>query len=230
LSLLRWRLFSGGPLAGLPVGAQGFVRTREGLDRPDLQLLVSPVAMDARVWFPGVRRARGHCLSVANVLLYPESRGQVRLKSNDPLESPAIHLNLLEAEADRAAFRRFVRLTRKLLSTGPAGRLVKDEAIPGAAVSSDEEIDAYVRRAIGTAMHPVGTCAMGTGESAVVDPELRVHGTRNLRVVDCSIMPQIVGGNTNAPAIMIAEKAADLILGKTPLAPQHVGESEQQTG
>jgi choline dehydrogenase len=230
LSLLRWQLFSTGPFAGLPVGGQGFVRTREGLDRPDLQLLISPVAMDARVWFPGVRKARGHCLSVANVLLYPESRGQVRLKSNDPLEKPAIHLNLLEAEADRAAFRRFVRLTRKLLSTNPAGRLVKDEAIPGAAVSSDDEIDAFVRRAIGTAMHPTSTCAMGTGESAVVDPQLRVHGTSNLRVVDCSIMPQIVGGNTNAPAIMIAEKAADLILGKTLLAAEHVQDPVQKTG
>ena len=211
LSLLRWGLFSSGPLAGLPVGAQGFVRTRDGLDRPDLQLLISPVAMDARVWFPGLRQARGHCLSVANVLLYPESRGQVRLKSGNPLELPAIHLNLLAAEADRAAFRRFIRLTRKLLATSPADRLSKGEAIPGADVSSDEDIDAFVRRSVGTAMHPTSTCAMGTGAMAVVDPRLRVRGTRNLRVVDCSIMPQIVGGNTNAPAIMIAEKAAEMI-------------------
>ena len=211
LSLLRWGLFSSGPLAGLPVGAQGFVRTRDGLDRPDLQLLISPVAMDARVWFPGLRQARGHCLSVANVLLYPESRGQVRLKSGNPLELPAIHLNLLAAEADRAAFRRFIRLTRKLLATSPADRLSKGEAIPGADVSSDEAIDAFVRRSVGTAMHPTSTCAMGTGAMAVVDPRLRVRGTRNLRVVDCSIMPQIVGGNTNAPAIMIAEKAAEMI-------------------
>ena len=212
LSLLRWGLFSSGPLAGLPVGAQGFVRTRDGLDRPDLQLLISPVAMDARVWFPGLRQARGHCLSVANVLLYPESRGQVRLKSGNPLELPAIHLNLLAAEADRAAFRRFIRLTRKLLATSPADRLSKGEAIPGADVSSDEDIDAFVRRSVGTAMHPTSTCAMGTGAMAVVDPHLRVRGTRNLRVVDCSIMPQIVGGNTNAPAIMIAEKAAEMIV------------------
>ena len=211
LSLLRWGLFSSGPLAGLPVGAQGFVRTRDGLDRPDLQLLISPVAMDARVWFPGLRQARGHCLSVANVLLYQESRGQVRLKSGNPLELPAIHLNLLAAEADRAAFRRFIRLTRKLLATSPADRLSKGEAIPGADVSSDEAIDAFVRRSVGTAMHPTSTCAMGTGAMAVVDPRLRVRGTRNLRVVDCSIMPQIVGGNTNAPAIMIAEKAAEMI-------------------
>ncbi|MBO9669342.1 MAG: GMC family oxidoreductase N-terminal domain-containing protein [Sphingobium sp.] len=214
LSLLRWQLFGQGPLAGLPVGAQGFIRTREGIDRPDLQILVSPVAMDARVWFPGWRRRRGDYLTVSNVMLHPESRGTVTLKSADPHEKPAILLNLLATEGDRATFRRFLRFTRELLASEPARGLIKAAVAPDASVQTDAEIDAYVRRTIGTAMHPVGTCAMGTGAEAVVDAELRVHGVEGLRVADCSIMPTIVGGNTNAPAIMIGEKAADLILGR----------------
>lgn len=223
LSLLRWKLLGQGPLAGLPVGAQGFVRTREGLDRPDLQLLVSPVAMDAHVWFPFLRKARGDFLTISNVLLGPESRGRIRLKSADPMDLPAVHLNLLQAPADRQAFRRFVRFTRTLLATDPANGLVDGEVMPGAGVQTDDEIDSFVRGAIGTAMHPTSSCAMGTGPMAVVDPQLRVHGTQGLRVVDCSVMPNIVGGNTNAPAIMIAEKAADMILGKTPLPAEDVG-------
>lgn len=212
VSLMRWKLLGQGPLAGLPVGAQGFVRTREELDRPDLQLLVSPVAMDARVWFPFLRKARGDYLTIANVMLRPESRGRVRLKSADPADLPAVHLNLLQAPADRQTFRRFVRFTRTLLETDPASGLVTGEVLPGPQVQSDDEIDSFVRGAVGTAMHPTSSCAMGTGPMAVVDPQLRVHGTAGLRLVDCSVMPNIVGGNTNAPAIMIGEKAADMII------------------
>lgn len=214
LSLLRWQVLGTGPLAGLPVGAQGFVRTHADLDRPDLQLLVSPVAMDAKVWFPLWRKRRGDYLTLSNVMLHPESRGSVTLKSADPLEKPAIRLNLLGTEGDRAAFRRFIRFSRDLLAASPANSLVRQEVAPGLSVQSEAEVDAYVRRMIGTAMHPAGSCAMGSGSHAVVDPALRVHGVEGLRVVDCSIMPTIVGGNTNAPAIMIAEKAADMILGR----------------
>jgi len=213
-SLLRWQFLGDGPLAGLPVGAQGFVRTRDEIDRPDLQLLVSPVAMDAAIWFPGWRKRRGDYLTLSNVLLHPESRGTVTLRSADPGDKPAIRFNLLATEGDRAAFRRFVRFARTLMATDPACGLAGVEVRPGRAVETDAEIDAYVRQSIGTAMHPAGSCAMGTDAEAVVDAELRVHGIERLRIADCSIMPIIVGGNTNAPAIMIAEKAADLILGR----------------
>lgn len=214
LAAVRWRLFGTGPLTQMPIGAQGFVCTREGLDRPDLQMLVSSVAMDAQVWFPGVRKRRGDYLAVASVLLHPESSGTVTLRSADPREAPAIRFNLLATEGDRSAFRRIVRFVRRLFDQPEAAALVKAELLPGPDVASDVEIDAFVRQGIGTAMHPTSTCAIGP----VVDPELRVHGIGNLRVVDCSVMPVIVGGNTNAPAIMIAEKASDMILGKMPLA------------
>jgi choline dehydrogenase len=214
LSVVRWHLSGSGVIGTLPVGAQGFIRTREGLDRPDLQLLISPVAMDARLWFPGWRAPRGHTFSVANVLLHPQSRGWVKLRSADPGDKPLIQLNLLQAEDDRAAFRRYVRFTRNFFATQPAAGLVSRESLPGSNVQTDVEIDAFVRSRIGTAMHPTSTCAMGTGADAVLDAELRVYGISGLRVVDCSSMPAIPGGNTNVPAIMLAEKAADLILGK----------------
>jgi choline dehydrogenase len=208
LAALRWQFFGSGPLAQMPIGAQGFVRTCEGLDRPDLQLLVSSVAMDARVWFPGIRKRRGDYLAVASVLLHPESTGTVRLRSADPRDKPEIRFNMLATEGDRAAFRRIVRFARTLFAQPTAKALVAAELQPGPDVQTDAEIDAYVRSVIGTAMHPTSTCAIGT----VVDEALRVRGIDALRVVDCSVMPVIVGGNTNAPAIMIAEKAADMIL------------------
>jgi choline dehydrogenase len=210
-SVLRWHLFGSGVVADLPVGAQGFIRTMEGLDRPDLQLLVSPVAMDARLWFPGWRRARGNAFSVANVVLHPKSRGWVKLRSANPRDRPLIQLNLLQAEEDRAALRRFVRLTRRFFATQPAAGLVSREVIPGEAVQNDGEIDAFIRSRVGTAMHPTSTCAMGLSREAVLDAQLRVRGIDALRVVDCSSMPLIVGGNTNAPAVMLAERAAELI-------------------
>lgn len=215
LSLLRWQFAGTGPLAGLPVGAQGFLRTREGLDRPDLQLLINPLAMDSRLWFPGWRRRRGDYVSLSCVLLHPESRGRVTLRSADPADKPRILFNLLASAADRESFRRFIRYTRDFLSTEPAAGLLRREVLPGPAVADDAALDAFVRQRIATAMHPTSTCAMGTGPEAVVDETLTVRGIDALRVVDCSIMPTIVGGNTNAPAIMIAEKAADMILGRT---------------
>ncbi len=214
LAVLRWLLFRTGAIAGLPVSAQGFVRTAAGLDRPDLQMLVSPVSMMARPWFPGWRAGAGHVFSVASVLLHPASRGSVALRCGEPTAAPRILLNLLQAPQDRAAFRRIIRFVRRYFATPAAQELVREETIPGEAAESDEALDAFVRANVRTAMHPVGTCAMGTGDGAVVDARLRVRGIDGLRIADASVMPSIIGGNTNAPVIMIAEKAADLIRGR----------------
>jgi choline dehydrogenase len=214
LSVLRWLVLRTGPVAGLPVSAQGFVRTAPELDRPDLQMLVSPVSMMARPWFPGWRAASGHVLSVACVLLHPASRGSVTLRSGDPAAPPRILLNLLQAPADRAAFIRFIRFVRRFFATADARSVAQQELLPGEALQNDNELEAFVRANVRTAMHPTSTCAMGVGADAVLDGQLRVRGTLGLRVADASAMPNIVGGNTNAPAIMIAEKAVDLILGR----------------
>ena len=217
LSVLQWRLFGTGEVAGLPVSAQGFYRTRPELEWPDVQFLITPVSMAAQPWFPGWRKGVGHIFSVANVLLRPESRGEVTLRSADPRDKPKIQFNLLKEAADRDTFRRMVRFARAFFETEPAASLVSGPIAPAADVRTDEEIDAFVRKFVGTAMHPTSTCAMGNGVDAVLDEACRVRGLEGLRVVDASVMPTIVGGNTNAPVIMIAEKAADMILGKAPL-------------
>jgi choline dehydrogenase len=214
---LRWRLFGTGPIADLPVAAQGFYRSRPELKWPDVQFLISPVSMGARPWFPGWRKGAGHVFSMANVVLHPQSRGEVTLRSTNPKDAPRILFNLLQAPEDRATFRTMLRFVRRFFATAPASTLVAEERLPGAAVQSDDEIDAWVRRMVGTAMHPTSTCAMGIDANAVVDAELRVRGLDALRVVDASVMPTIPGGNTNAPVIMIAEKASDLILGRAAL-------------
>ena len=219
LSVLQWRLFGTGDVAGLPVSAQGFYRTRPELEWPDVQFLIIPVSMMAQPWFPGWRKGVGHVLAAANVLLRPESRGEVTLRSADPRDKPKIQFNLLQAQADREAFRRMVRFARRFFETEPASSLVDGQVLPGPDVQTDEEIDAFVRSAIGTAMHPTSTCAMGNGPDAVLDEACRVRGLEGLRVVDASVMPTIVGGNTNAPVIMVAEKAADMILGQPALEP-----------
>jgi choline dehydrogenase len=217
LSVLQWRLFGTGDVAGLPVSAQGFYRTRPELEWPDVQFLIIPVSMMAQPWFPGWRKGVGHVLAAANVLLRPESRGEVTLRSADPRDKPKIQFNLLQAQADRDTFRRMVRFARRFFETEPARSLVQGQVLPDPEVQTDEEIDAFVRGGVGTAMHPTSTCAMGAGPDAVLDEACRVHGLQGLRVVDASSMPTIVGGNTNAPVIMIAEKAADMILGKPAL-------------
>jgi choline dehydrogenase len=216
LDVLRWMLFRTGPIAGLPVSAQGFVRTSSELNKPDLQLLVSPVSMLARPWFPGWRAGAGHVLSVACVLLHPASRGRVSLRSADPAAAPRILLNLLQAPEDRRAFTRILRFARRFFATDEAQKVVRNELTPGARLESDAELEGFARANVRTAMHPTSSCAMGMGDDAVLDAQLRVRGIEGLRVADASAMPAIVGGNTNAPVIMIAEKAVDLILGRGP--------------
>jgi choline dehydrogenase len=214
LSVLQWKLFRNGILARSPLSAQGLVRTSPQFDRPDLQMLVSPVSIFARSWFPGWRKGWGHTISNACVLLHPRSRGKVSLRSADPRDKPKIQLNLLQAEEDRLGLRNIVKFARRFFATAPAAELVAKELNPGPGVQSDAEIDQWVRANVRTAMHPTSSCAMGSGTDAVVDSQLRVHGLSGLRIADASIMPTIVGGNTNAPTIMIAEKAVDLILGR----------------
>lgn len=226
LSVLRWQLFGTGPVADLPVGAQGFLRIRPDTPGADVQFLVSPVSMLARPWFPGWRKGVGHVFALANVVLHPETRGEVTLRSSDPRDPPRILFNLLGAPRDRETLRHMIRFARRFFSTAPACELVRRELIPGAAIESDADLDAHIRRSVATAMHPTSTCAMGVEGLAVVDPQLSVRGLKALRVVDASVMPRIVGGNTNAPVIMIAEKASDLILGRAPLAPATLTSTE----
>ncbi|MCD9028723.1 GMC family oxidoreductase N-terminal domain-containing protein [Luteimonas sp. BDR2-5] len=218
-SALRWSVGGGGPFATQINSCNIVIRTAPGLDRPDIQLCANPVRMDAGLWFPGVVAAKPHRLTTMVCLLHPVSRGRVGLHSADPAGLPRIELNLFAAEEDFATMRRGIRAARDIYRTAPQSELTGEEIAPGPAAQSDAALDAFIRATAGVTQHPVGTCRMGTGDDAVVDPQLRVRGIRGLRVADASIMPTVPGANTNAAAIMIGEKAADLIRGMPAAAP-----------
>jgi choline dehydrogenase len=203
---LKWMFGNGGMLSSNMVEAGGFVRSSPGEPRPDLQFHIIPGRKSHR----GRMVEYGHGVSLHTCVLRPESRGSVTRTS--ATGRPVIDLGLLTAEADMARLVKGVRLARAILREEPMARHGLSEIIPGDDVQSDEGLKGYIRQNARTVYHPVGTCAMGRGPAAVVDERLRVHGIAGLRVVDASIMPTIVSGNTNAPAIMIAEKGADMIL------------------
>ena len=214
VSLLRWLAFGTGVFASQGTSCHALIRTRPELERPDIQIFFNPVRLDARVWFPGIRPVQQHQINATIILLHPESRGRLRLRSADPMAPPRIVLNLLAERGDAATLIRGLRAARRVYATEPLAGLVARELAPGAEAASDEALDAYLRRSLVTSHHPVGTCSMGEGPNSVVDPQLRVRGIAALRVADASIMPTVPGGNTNAPAIMVGEKAADLIRGR----------------
>jgi choline dehydrogenase len=218
-SILRWKLSGAGPLGKQPLSIQGFIRSSPTVKRPDMQFQVVHVSYMARPWFPGLIKGAGHEISCGNLLLRPDSRGCVSLQSTDPRERPKVILNLLNTESDLQRTKILFRFMRHFFATRPAADLVNGELLPGPKVQTEDEIEAYIRTAVMTGMHSSCSCAMGTGTDAVVDARLKVQGVEGLRVVDTSVMPCIVSGNTNAPAIMIAEKATDMILGKTPPPP-----------
>ena len=207
LNFAQWLLLKRGPLTSNVAEAGAFIRTREGLAAPDLQLLFGP----AYYVNHGLARHEEHAFGFGPTLVMPESRGNITLRSPNPLDSPAIRANYLSTEADIRVILEGVRLSRKLAHTKALEPYTGEELYPGAHVKTDEDAVHFIRAEAQTLYHPVGTCKMGTDSLAVVDPRLRVHGIEQLRVVDASIMPRIPAGNTNAPTIMIAEKASDFI-------------------
>jgi choline dehydrogenase len=215
LNTARWLVSGSGTMATQVNSCNVVIRTAEHLERPDLQIMVNPIRFDAMPWFPGIRAVQEHVFWAGLVQLHPESRGWVELKSADPREVAAVTLNIMAEEADREQMRRAIRTARRIYNTRPMGDLLGRERTPGVEVDSDDELDAFVRANCYVGMHPTSTCAMGTGSMAVVDPELRVIGVEGLRVADASVMPTVPGGNTNLPCMMIGEKAADLIRGRS---------------
>jgi len=212
-SVLQWLVMGSGAFATQINSCNIVVRTDPRLVQPDVQLMSNPVRMDAKIWWPFLGVRQEHRITADAVVLHPESRGAVTLRSANPADKPRILLNVLATDGDLATARRGVRLARRIYATAPQAELVEREIAPGPAVQSDADLNAYIRARAGVTQHPVGTCAMGVGADAVLDPQLRVRGVTGLRIVDASVMPAVPGGNTNAAVIMIAEKAADLILG-----------------
>lgn len=205
--LLRYVLQRKGPIAGGPAPTGAFAHSSNSL-ASDLQFHFMPMSLSA----PGVLDAdSGFTISVNQSR--PHSRGDVRISSADPLAAPDIRPNYLEHPLDQDVLLKGVKLARKIASAPAFFALVESETRPGSQVQSDDELSNFVRSRASSIYHPVGTCQMGKDENAVVDSELNVHGISGLRVADASIMPTITSGNSNAPTIMIAEKAADLIKG-----------------
>lgn len=211
LSFLGWTLTGRGLPSQSPMSIQGFIRSGDEQNRPDLQFQIVHSGYDARVWFPGWRKPPMALFSCGAILLDPESRGEVGLASADPLELPKVQFNFMEAEGDRDRLRRGFRFIRRFFETAPARDMVEAELAPGAGAQSDEQIDAWLRASLISAGHPTSTCAMGS----VVNSELKVLGMDALRVADASVMPKVIRGNTHAPTVMIAEKAAELIAART---------------
>ena len=215
LELFKYLLFRRGPLGSNLFETTGFVRTVPGLDRPDVQFVFQPARRNAKP-FP---IPLGHGFAMNPVLLYPKSRGRVALASADPRAMPLIDPNLLGEESDIDPLVRSIRISRKIFAAPAFVPHGPQEYAPGLAVQDEAGLREYVRANAATVHHPVGTCRMGVDGNAVVDPALRVHGMEGLRVADASVFPKLVGGNTNAAVVMIAEKAADMILGRTAPAP-----------
>jgi len=196
----------------------GFAKTRPGLDRPDIQLMFAPYSLDFTAQalqfesFPGMQ--------FFGYVLRPQSQGHVLIRSREPSEPASIKPNWLTADYDRRTSIDMVRFMRRLLGEAPVKRLLAEETTPGAAVQSDDEIiDAFARLGQ-SGYHACGTCKMGQDEMSVVDERLRVRGVSGLRVADISIMPTVTSGNTNAPAMVIGARAADLILEDSRAVPQ----------
>jgi 4-pyridoxate dehydrogenase len=196
----------------LPGGIMAFLKSRTDAGLPDIQLLFNAAPMTAAPYFFPFRRAYTDAFSCRVVLLRPESRGELRLASADPTAAPRIRQNFLSTERDRRTLRDGVRLVRHIAAQTPLRPFIAKELAPGS--DADADIDALIGASGITVHHPLGTCRMGLASDplAVVDSALRVNGVDALRVVDASVMPDLVSGNTNAVVIMIAEKAADMIL------------------
>jgi choline dehydrogenase-like flavoprotein len=210
VNMLEYALFRRGPLASNVFEATAFIRSTERLDRPDLQIVFQPARRNPGTFpFP---LGHGFALSVVN--LYPKSRGRVSLASPDPHAAPLVDPNLLGVADDLAPTLRGLVLSRRIIAAAPFARYRATEVQPGPVVQNEAALEAYVRRTASTVHHPVGSCRMGRDADAVVDAELRVHGVEGLRVADASIFPRVVGGNTNAAVVMVAEKAADLMRGR----------------
>jgi len=210
----EWLLRRSGPLTSTVAEVVAFVRTRAGLPAADIQFHMGAVYFEDH----GSEEFDGDAMTIGPVLISPEARGRLWLRSADPLAKPRILTNSLSSPNDVASLVAGMELAREIASQPPLSEVVTRELKPGPAAADRDALETDLRRRLMLIYHPAGTCRMSDdGEDAVVDSQLRVHGVEGLRVVDASIFPVIPGGNTNAPTIMVAEKASDLVRGREPL-------------
>jgi choline dehydrogenase-like flavoprotein len=213
ISMVRAHLFGTGPATMLPGGLHGYMRVNPALGVPDIQLMFRATSSFPRLWFPGIQEPLPDTCGIRVNILHPKSRGQVRLRSANPMDKAQITGGFLTEDDDVRTLCKGVDFARTLLAQKTLDRFRGVEIVPGPKRNSVAEIEKWIRSTAVTVHHPSGSCAMGTGVDAVVDRELRVQGVEGLRVVDASVMPDLVSGNINACVVMIAEKASDAIRG-----------------
>ena len=220
-AILQAYLTGTGFASDVPGGIVGFLKSQPHLDVPDLQMLLTAAPLPAWPYLSPFKKPFNDGFACRTVMLHPQSRGRVALASRDPAAAPKIFQNFLACDADWKATRAAVRLVREIARQPALAPYIGREIAPGPQCNTDAAIDAFIRKTAITVHHPAGTCRMGAANDAmgVVDAELRVLGVEGLRVVDASVMPDLTSGNINAPVIMIAERAADLIAGRPTLAP-----------
>ena len=221
LAMLRAYFMGDGFATEMPGPIMAFLKSDPSLIQPDIQFLTRFVPPESLPWFPGFRKKPKDAFMCRPAVLHPESRGEIRLKSNNPHDKAAIYQRFLSAEKDWQTLRTGFDMVRDVAHQKPLDPFRGKEIQPGVGTTSRADIDDHIRRTAWTVHHPAGSCKMGTDKDkmAVVDQELRVRGIEALRVVDASVMPDMPGGNINAPVIMMAEKASDYISGKDPLPP-----------
>ncbi len=222
ISMARALLFRTGPATALPLGLMAFLKTRPDLDVPDIEFIFRTAPLNAGPWFPGVMPAYQDAYVVTPVLLHPRSQGEVSLRSVDPFAPVRINCNFLAEPEDVKTLREAFHHARDLGGRGPLNPFRGREVSPGPEVNTDAEIEAWIRNTVITVNHPLGTCAMGRGPNAVLDPDLKVRGVEKLRVVDASALPDMPSAHINASVMMLAERASDLIRGRSPLPPANV--------
>jgi 4-pyridoxate dehydrogenase len=218
VSMLQAYFYGTGPGTVVPGGLHAFVKTNPELAVPDIEFMFRGAPAETYLWFPLIRPAYTDGYGIRPTLLHPDSRGEILLRSTDPRTPPRLVFNFFSAPNDLPRLREGVKRARDVAYQKPMAPFRGVETSPGDGVKTDAEIDAFIRRTAITAHHPCGTCAMGIGPDAVTDPELRVRGVEGLRVVDASVMPDLVSAHINACVLMMAEKASDLICGRAPLA------------
>jgi choline dehydrogenase-like flavoprotein len=213
ISMIRAYLFGAGPATVVPGGLHAFIKTRPELAVPDIEFMFRGAPPHAHLWFPFIRPPYLDGFGIRPALLHPESRGEVLLRSADPRDPPRIFGNFFSAPGDLARLREGFRRAREAAYQKPLDFYRGTETAPGADVTSDDDIDAWIRKTAITAHHPAATCPIGSASHGVLDPQLRVHGLEGLRVIDASAMPDLVSAHINACVLMMAEKASDMIRG-----------------
>jgi len=223
LAMARAILLRNGPAATMPLGGAAFVRTRPELEAPDIEFLLGATRpQDARTWIPGWQKPPAELTGIRPVLLHPKSTGTVSLRSADPLAPVRIRFNFLSDPADLPALRDGVRMAREIAMQPVLDPFRGEQVAPAPGPDGDAGIEPWIRATAVTVNHPLGTCAMGSGPGAVLNPDLTVRGTEALRVVDGAALPDMPSAHINAAIMMLAERAADLIRGIPPLAPANV--------